>query len=281
MKLTLEVLPEIAALLAIHEQAGQQPDNLCGPYWVSMLLQTYGGFPVSAVEVAKAASTILPSQGNSADWLPPGAASRMGEGYDTIPTVPNVDECGTSVDGLIQATKTLSQGRFCLVPLQSDHWESGLNALVRECHAHQDWGLVPLLNSHTSYFWGSRLTPSAVVQSLQTGKEPSTSPDWSVGHFALLAGHLQGQSHRLYAILDTYPQFGWNGLHLQPPEAIAQSLLRPQQSTQGGVLLFTKTEFQSPIQSWAQQHGFQIASWDNGSPFCPTGYNINPDLSPQ
>jgi hypothetical protein len=274
MKLTFNPLPKIEAILAIHEQAGQQPDNLCGPYWVSMLLQTYADCLVSAVEVAKAASTLLPNQGNPRDWLPPGARSRMGEGYETIPTVSNMNECGTSVEGLIAATKTLSQGRFCLLPLQTDNWESGLEGLVQLCHACPDWGVVPLLNVHTSYFWGSRLVPSDVVQYLQTGKQPLTSPDWSVGHFALLVGHLkehapQEPDQKLYAILDTYPQFGWNGLHLQPPGAIAQSLLRPQHSAQGGILLFIRTAHNAQIQKELLQRGFRITSWDNGTPFCP------------
>ena len=274
MKLTLDLLPSTHALSQTHEQAGQQPDNLCGPYWVSLLLQVHGQLSLSAVDVAKAASTILPSQGNLSDWLPPGATSRTGEGYNTIPTGPNIDECGTAVGGLIQATERLSQGRFCLLPLQFEVWASGLETLVQVCHNFPDWEVVPLLNAHTSYFWGSQLTPSAVAQFLQHGEKPATSPDWSVGHFALLAGHLQGPAQgtqkRLYAILDTYPQFGWNGLHLQPSDAIAQSLHRPQQSTQGGILLFTQSKNTSPLQNILVQQGFQISSWDNGTPFCPS-----------
>ncbi|MEL7521456.1 MAG: hypothetical protein AAGJ80_07540, partial [Cyanobacteria bacterium J06553_1] len=153
MNLTLNFLPSTHSLLQKHERAGQQPDNLCGPYWVSLLLQLYGQLPLSAVEVARAASTILPSQGNPSDWLPPGATSRTGEGYSTIPTVPNIDECGTAVDGLIQATERLSQGHFCLLPLQTEDRETGLDTLVQLCHDYPDWDTVPLLNVHTSYFW--------------------------------------------------------------------------------------------------------------------------------
>jgi len=269
MTLTLDFLSDMDTLLAVYEKAGQQPDNLCGPYWVAMLLKAYGGFSESVVDVAKAASTILPSHGHPSDWLPTGATSRMGEGYDTIPTVSDVNQCGTSVDGLIQAAETLSQGEFCLLPLQTEDWKVGLDRLVQIGHAHLDWGMVPLLNVHTNYFWSSRLSPFDVVQFLQTGTQPSTSPDWSVGHFAVLVGHMQGTSHRLYAVLDTYPQFGWNGLHLQSPEAIAQSLLRPQQSTQGGILLFINSKDKSQVQEVMVQHGFRIASWDNGTPFCP------------
>lgn len=277
MQLTLDFLPGINALFDRHGQVGQQPDNLCGPYWVSMLLQTYGKYPVSAVDVAQAAATVLPSQGNPSDWIPSGATSRQENGYNSIPTVSNIDECGTSVAGLIEATENLSQGLFSLLPIQPDlqlecqaeHWKSALDTLVQICQAHSPWGAVPLLNSHTSYFWNSRLTPADVTQFLQTGRAPATNPDWAVGHFALLVGHLQGHAHRLYAILDTYPQFGWNGLHLQPPSAIAQSLLRPHQSTQGGILLFIKSKDKSHIQQVMEQRGFHIAVWNNGTPFCP------------
>ncbi|MEL6553786.1 MAG: hypothetical protein AAFQ63_10055 [Cyanobacteria bacterium J06621_11] len=273
MKLALDFLPEMQALLLKHEQAGQQPDNLCGPYWVSLLLQAYGKFSLSAVEVAKAASTILPSRGNPSDWLPSGATSLLGEGYSSIPTIPNIDECGTSVNGLIQATERLSHGRFCLLPLQTEDWELGLHTLVQVCHdcsdGEPDWVMAPLLNIHTSYFWHSQLSPWEIVQFLQFGKEPFASPDWCVGHFAALIGHLQGQAQTLYAVLDTYPQFGWNGLHLQPSDAIAQSLLRPAQSTQGGILIFTQAKHKSQLQQLLMQQGFQMASWDNGTPFCP------------
>ncbi|MEL6263858.1 MAG: hypothetical protein AAFR12_22665 [Cyanobacteria bacterium J06626_6] len=269
MKLELDFLPGTYGLLSGHEQAGQQPDNLCGPYWVSLLLQAYGKFSLSSVDVAKTASTLLPSQGNPSEWLPSGATSRRGEGYDTIPTGPNINECGTSVSGLIQAAEKLSEGRFCLLPLQTENWESGLNNIVQICHSFPELGLVPLLNIHTSYLWSSRVSPSNVVQFLQSGEEPSTSADWSVGHFALLIANLQGQVQKLYAILDTYPQFGWNGLHLQPPGAIAQSLHRPQQSTQGGILLFAPSKHSAQLQKALVQQGFHIAPWDNGTPFCP------------
>lgn len=266
MQLTLELLPYLESLLRLHEKAGQQPDNLCGPYWVSLLLQAYGEFSVSAVEVAIAASTVLPSQGNPADWLPPGASSRLGIGYEQIKTVPNIEECGTSAIGLIRATEQISQGRFCLVPLQTEDWVEGLPNVWHLCQTHPDWNAVPLLNAHTSYFQSSKLTPLELFNYLQQrGRSPSP-PDWSVGHFALLIGQLRAQVHTLYALLDTYPHFGWNGLHMQPDDAIAQSLSRPQQSTQGGVALFVKTDWRSHIQEHAIQKGFQITPWNNGSP---------------
>ncbi len=70
----------------------------------------------------------------------------------------------------------------------------------------------------------------------------------------------------LYALLDTYPQFGWQGLHLQPPDAVSQSLQRPQQNTQGGLALFVSTELRSEVEQVVTQNEFKISVWDNGSP---------------
>ena len=101
MELSFDRLPYLESLLAVYETQNQQPDNLCGPYWISLLLQAYGKMAVSPVEVAIAASTLLPSRGDPADWLPPGATSLLGPGYQTIPTVAEAEICGTSIQGLM------------------------------------------------------------------------------------------------------------------------------------------------------------------------------------
>ncbi|MGD1928969.1 MAG: hypothetical protein ACFB12_08660 [Leptolyngbyaceae cyanobacterium] len=268
--LDLALLPYLKSLLPLHAKAGAQPDNLCGPYWIGLLLQTYG-ISVSAVEVAIAAATVLPSQGNPTDWLPAGATSRQGRHYDQIPTVPNVDAAGTAIIGLMQATEQLSQGRFSLLPLTTDDWAAGLQTVWQLCQAQPEYQAIPLLNVHTSYFWGSKLTPLQAMTYLAGGTIPPPPPDWRVGHFALLAGQLQGPVQSLYALLDTYPQFGWQGLHLQPPIAVSQSLARPQQSDQGGLALFVETAWRSRLADAITRAGLHIEPWDNGSPapFCP------------
>ena len=297
MQLNLKLFPHLNSLLHRHEKAGQQPDNLCGPYWVSLLLKAYGGLSVSAVEVALSASTILPSQGEPADWLPTGATSCHGPNYDRIPTSSNLDACGTSAVGLIHATEKLSQGDFCLVSLQAANWLDGLAAACELCQTHPDWQAVPILNVYTSYLWSFHLPPLTLFTYLQTGELSPPLADWKVGHFSLLAGQLRkdvkrsvssglgdvpgdaepaplqgdvpcsdGNGYTLYAVLDTYPHFGWNGLHFQPPENLAQSLQRPNQTTQGGIALFVSTEVRPHLIAAAEKFGFQIATWDNGTP---------------
>ena len=266
MPFNLILLPYLNAVLPLHEQAGQQLDNLCGPYWVALLLQAYGQGSVSAVDVALAASTVLPSHGDPKSWLPPGAISCLGTGYDRIPTVPDLDACGTSITGLMRATEQLSRGRFCLLPLQSNDWIVGLASLVDLCQTHPEWQAVPLLNVHTSYCWGSHLTPLQLLTYLQGELLTPPSADWSVGHFALLAGHLRGPGRSLYAVLDTYPHCGWQGLHWQPPGAVARSLQRLDLPTQGGVALFVTAAARSQLIPHLEQAAFRITPWDNGTP---------------
>lgn len=266
MPLSLSLLPYLEPLLRLHENRGQQPDNLCGPYWVSLLLQAYGGVSVSAVETAIAAATALPSQGNPADWLPSGAHSRSDDGYERIATLPDLAACGTAISGLMRATRQLSQEHACLIPLQIDDWTLGLSQVLDLCNTHLDWQIVPILNVHTGYLWGSQPTPLQLFSYLQMGQLAPLPADWKVGHFALLVGCLQPEKNSLYAVLDTYPQFGWKGLHLQPSTTLAQALERPHHDTQGGIALFAATAVRSQIISRVEQAGLRIATWDNGSP---------------
>lgn len=265
MDFTLTLPPYLNVLLKLHDKDKQQPDNLCGPYWVALLLRAYGQLSVSAVDVALAAATLLPSEGDPDCWLPPGATSLHGPGYDRIPTVPDLAICGTAITGLMRATDQLSQGRFCLLPLQTHDWAISLATLAHLCHTHPEWRIVPLLNVHTQYFWGSHPTPLQLLTYLQGGSLQLPA-DWSVGHFALLAGHLQCHGQTLYAILDTYPHFGWQGLHWQPTEALATSLQRPDLLTDGGIALFLETEVRSQLIPCLENAKFYLEPWDNGTP---------------
>ncbi|MGF1520928.1 MAG: hypothetical protein ACFBSF_01235 [Leptolyngbyaceae cyanobacterium] len=266
MSLSLVWWPYLLPLLQRYESVGQQPDNLCGPYWISLLLQVYGELSLSAVDVAIAANTVLPNHGDAADWVPSGARPRQGPGYDRIPTCSDRAMCGTSATGLIRATEHLSQGHFCLLPLQIEDWLTGLRELLALCLAHPDWQVIPILNVHTRHFWGSQLTPLELFTYLETGQLIPPPTDWNVGHFALLVGQVRGQAASLYVVLDTYPHFGENGLHRQPADALVRSLQRPHDKTQGGVLLFMKAEVQSQVRAILEATGFQITAWDNGSP---------------
>ncbi|MEM9008253.1 MAG: hypothetical protein AAGE59_32685 [Cyanobacteria bacterium P01_F01_bin.86] len=266
MPITLNLLPHTEPLLTVHQTDHQQPDNLCGPYCLSLLLRAYGALSVNAVDVAIAASTVLPSNGNPTDWLPPNASSLQSKNYHHISTHPNLNICGTSITGLIYATKILSKGKFSLIPLQIADWQTGLAKILKLCHTQP---AIPLLNPHTSYFWGTHPSPLTLISYLDSKQISPPPTDWSVGHFNLLIGAAHQEPQTLYTLLDTYPQFGWQGLHFQPAAALSQSLHRPKQTTQGGLALFIKTELRPEIENLVLGEGFNISVWDNGSPVGP------------
>jgi hypothetical protein len=74
--LSIWLLPGALRVNQAHRLAGQQPDNLCGPYWVTILLQAYDRAAFSAEAVALLAKSVLPV-GDSSLWLPKGASSRQ------------------------------------------------------------------------------------------------------------------------------------------------------------------------------------------------------------
>ncbi|MEM9806141.1 MAG: hypothetical protein AAF959_12745 [Cyanobacteria bacterium P01_D01_bin.56] len=266
MQINLNLFPYLEPLLTVHQNNNQQPDNLCGPYWIALLLNAYGSLNVTAVDVAIAASTILPNHGHPSHWIPSNASSLQSNNYNQIPTHPDLNICGTSITGLMHATKTLSKSQFSLIPLQTPNWQTGLSTILKLCQTHPDWQIIPLLNPHTSYLWGTHPSPLTLISHLQSKPISPPPTDWSVGHFNLIIGAVQQTNNTFYALLDTYPQFGWQGLHLQPPEPLSQSLHRPQQNTQGGLALFVKTEIRSKVEDIIIQNGFEIAVWNNGTP---------------
>lgn len=67
--LSIWLLPGALRVNQAHRLTGQQPDNLCGPYWVTILLQAYDRAAFSAEAVALLAKSVLPV-GDSSLWLP-------------------------------------------------------------------------------------------------------------------------------------------------------------------------------------------------------------------
>ena len=57
--LSVKFLPGAERINQPYRLAGQQPDNLCGPYWVSMLLQAHGVTGVDVMQLALLASTSI------------------------------------------------------------------------------------------------------------------------------------------------------------------------------------------------------------------------------
>lgn len=259
--LPIQLLPGIPQVMPEHNQAGQQPDNLCGPFWVAILLRSQG-IITTPEQIAQLAGSVLPI-GNPGTWLPQGAISRQ-DYCLSLPTTPSLEDAGTSVQGLIRAVAEISQGTYTLLPLQTQWTADRLFRLIQLCQQHPDWSAVPLCNLRTGHLWGSHLATDQAMAYLEGQPIQPPAPDWNVGHFLTLAGIAAGQANTLLWVGDTYPIFGWQGYHLQPADRVAQALNRGD-GYQGGILLFVATPHRDTVAQIATAEEWQVGDWDNGS----------------
>ncbi|MBI4783446.1 MAG: hypothetical protein HY785_19325 [Oscillatoriophycideae cyanobacterium NC_groundwater_1537_Pr4_S-0.65um_50_18] len=274
---SIRLLPGFDRITLEHQLAGQQPDNLCGPYWVAILLRSMGIRPSTPEQVAQAAGSVLPV-GDPLTWLPRGASSRQDYGLP-LPEATDLKDAGTSAQGLIAAASRLSNHKYALVPLQANWTADRLTNLFELCESYPHWNAILLCNLRTDPLWGTSLPLGKAIAYLsgtdlsgaasdksEVTDQPSQPPtDWNVGHFFVLAGEVKGTARSLAWVCDTYPHFGWQGYHLQPLEAIAQALNRGD-GYGGGILLFVADGEQAQVRQQAEAQGFTIACWDNGSP---------------
>lgn len=259
----IEWLPGAQQLLEPHRLAGQQPDNLCGPYWVSVLLKGFGGNTIDPARLGQLAGSQLPIGDDPSLWVPPGANSRQDYAIALPTCSPSL--AGTSVPGLIAATLAASSQSYTLVPIKLTWTGATVEAVLRLCQANAHWQAVPLCNVQTGCFWGSRLPLAHAIAYLTGASIQPPSADWSVGHFVTLAGRVRGAARSLVIVRDTYPSMGWDGYHLQPSEVVANALNRDDGS-EGGIALFVATQYQFEVEHQCQQSGWAIAPWDNGTP---------------
>ncbi len=106
---SIQLLPGMSEIVSDRQLAGQQQDNLCGPYWASLLLRSRH-FPISPEAIARSAGSVLPI-GDASSWLPKGAVSRQDYGL-ALPETDRLQDAGTSAQGLIDAVAEHSQGRL-------------------------------------------------------------------------------------------------------------------------------------------------------------------------
>lgn len=260
---SVKLLPAVLQMATAHRQAGQQPDNLCGPYWVSLLLRVQAGLPIQADQFAQLAGSILPIVDPLLS-VPPGAQPRVN--YEVaLPQTTDLAITGTSIAGLISATQTAASGQYALVPLHA-HWTAErIETVLALCQTHSDWNTVPLCNLQTAHLWGTKL-PLIDALAYLAGETIQPPPaDWKVGHFVALAGHVTGTVRSLLILQDTYPHFGWDGYHLQSADAVVQALNRSD-GNEGGILLFVADQHRLTVEQTFQAAGFSIQIWDNGTP---------------
>ena len=130
--------------------------------------------------------------------------------------------------------------------------------------------MVPLANVGTGRLWGSHLPLVDAFLWLAGSEVQPPAPDWDVGHFVTIAGTLEGSARSFLIVRDSYPGFGWDAHHLQPPEAMAAALRRDD-GREGGIALYVAEDDRSEVELAAKRAGFQIEGWNNGTPWPPVG----------
>lgn len=257
-------LPGAARLAPLHRAAGQQLDHLCGVHWASILLAA-DGLGASPESLALEAGTLLPPR--SGEATPPGVPSRATAA--ALPSASGPGRSGTSIAGLAEAILRASDGERALVPLRSDWTAERVCFALALCDEHPTWAAIPLANVRTGRLWGARLPLVDAIAFVGGADVPAPEPDWDVGHFVAIAGVLEGSARSLLIVRDSYPTLGWDGHHLQPAEALASALARGDGS-EGGIALFVSARDRPEVERAAKEEGFEIGTWDNGTPWPPT-----------
>lgn len=261
------LLPGAPALLAEHQREMPQKNELCGAFWVTLALRAFDAADLEQDHVGRSASSLL-SKVQTSDSLPPGEPGRD----DYVMDLPRTDDpdidSGTASEGLMVATTTLSEGRFVAVPVSGDWTAERIRGLLGDL---SDMGgdLLVIANSATRWLWHSHARPSSVLDYLLTGEVERPASEWDVGHFIGILGWIDGPGGNVAICADTYPSLGNSGIHLQPLDAMADSLRRDDSEYSGGMLIFVPVAQRARVEESAARHGLTAQLWDNGTPYLP------------
>jgi hypothetical protein len=231
----------------------QQKDNLCGAFQAARILRELG-FEVDEDTVALRAGSALPADPEGS--VPPGEVSRTDYRYD-LPTAPPA-ESGTAAEPLAAAIESLSGGALRAIPLRGSWTAERVERLV------DDAGARLIANVRTGPLWGTHPSVETVIEELAGGDADGPPSEWDVGHFVELVSLVRGAGGSLVLVHDSYPSFGWNARHLQPPRAVAAALRRDD-GREGGVLAVVPADDASRIAALAAELGLAVATWDNGT----------------
>jgi hypothetical protein len=255
-----------AAIAAEHDAELPQKDQLCGAFWTCLALRAHGvrehdGEPVDQDLVAREAGTTL-AAGDPLEWVPPGEASRADYRLE-LPFAPDPATAGTAASTLGRAVERISGGALTVVPVAGPWSAAGVTGLMeRTLELAPDAVLVA--NLRTGPLWATHPSP-ALLFSVLAGEAVEGPPsEWDEGHFVSLSLLVRGAGGALVGIRDTYRSLGWNGLHLQPPEAVAAALARGD-GREGGVLCVCRAGEAAALRAGLEADGFELRDWDNGS----------------
>jgi hypothetical protein len=270
--LSVRVIGDAALIQPAFERAGSQGDNLCGAFWANLALTAFmgAGFP-DEEEVALAAGTVvLAGPTVPEESLPWGGAGPVQPTWPyrlDLPIASDASGAGTSAAGVAIAVARMSGGRLRALAVRADQWTGAL--VVDLLNGLSDLGQVPILavaNVQTGFLRGSLLSFEEILGHLTLGSPLSDpSAEWDVGHFLSLAGFVTGPMSTLVVVRDTYKALGWNGYHLQSPDAVASALHR-NGSASGGLLLIVTDDLIGPVRAILDRFPVFEEFWHNGSP---------------
>lgn len=260
------LLPGAAALLAYHARELPQRDDLCGAFCGALALNAAGiggteQDPIDQDAVGIAAGSIV-SGARDPDTLP-GEETGRRDYRLAIPTIEDSEISGTTADGVVAALRAIGAGAVEVIPW-SGPWTSerldgvfGLAAELRE-------PVTLIANLATHHLWGGHPAPTQLLDYLLLGKDDGPSPDWDVGHFVCVVARTSGPGGNLYAVADTYPALGGNGVHLQPRERLALAIDRPDKPA-GGLIAVVAASEADRLRTGAAELGLREGLWDNGT----------------
>jgi hypothetical protein len=242
----------------------QQRDYLCGPFHGARVLRDAGvaeweGEPVDQDLIASRAGTILPAA-EEGPAVPPGARSLRGYRHDLARG--EAADSGTAAEALTEAIEAAGAGSLRCLGLRGAWTAERVERLVE---AAPSLGVRLLANLRTGPLWASRPPLAALLAALDGAPVADPPPaDWDVGHFVELARLARGRGGSLVLVVDSYPELGWDGHHLQPPAAVAAALERGD-GHEGGVLAVGPARRAVAVEDLARELGLGIGFWDNGT----------------
>jgi len=262
----ITLLPGARTLLGAHAEALPQKDDLCGAFCGALALNAAGisqleGDPIDQDAVALAAGSVV-SRVPDIGILPAGEQGRRDYRLE-MELIDDGALSGTTAAGVVAAIERLSGEALAAIPLSGPWTGAALHGLF-ESAAGLERPVSLLANLATGYLWGGRPTVTQLLAHLFDGTLDGPAPDWTVGHFACIVGRGAGPQGSLYAVADTYPALGRQGVHLQPGELLAAAIERRDMPA-GGVIVVAFTEDAPAMRAAAAGLGLREGVWDNGT----------------
>ena len=221
---------------------------------VELGVREWDGQPVDQDLLALRAGTLLPDL-DPALCVPSGAENLLDYRHDLPVVAP--EHAGTSAEALAGVLEAASGGDLRAVPVRTA-WSA--EAVVRLVSFALERDARLIANVRTGRLWGTKPPLESLLAELDGEEAPGPPSEWDVGHFVEPSALLRGRRGSLVVVRDSYPSLGWDGVHLQPPRALAAALRRDD-GREGGVLCVLQAKRAGEVEAL----GFEIGLWDNGT----------------